>query len=50
MDMTREVGPRADAHTVRYSLAAQWVRAGDTVLDCACGLGYGSAILASTWT
>ena len=47
MDMTREVGPRADAHTVRYSLAAQWVRAGDTVLDCACGLGYGSAILAA---
>jgi SAM-dependent methyltransferase len=47
MDMTREIGPRADAHLVRYALAAQWVRAGDTVLDCACGLGYGTALLAA---
>jgi SAM-dependent methyltransferase len=47
MDMSRETGCRADAHLVRYALAAQWVRPGDTVLDCACGLGYGSAILAA---
>jgi ubiquinone/menaquinone biosynthesis C-methylase UbiE len=47
MDMSREWSPRADAHMVRYSLAADWVRPGDTVLDCACGLGYGSAILAA---
>lgn len=47
MDMSREWSPRADAHMVRYALAADWVRPGDTVLDCACGLGYGSAILAA---
>ena len=47
MDMSRESGARADAHMVRYALAASLVRAGDTVLDCACGLGYGSAILAA---
>lgn len=47
MDMSREFGPRADAHLVRYALAADLVRPGDTVLDCACGLGYGSALLAA---
>lgn len=47
MDMLRESGCRADAHIVRYALAAEHVRAGDTVLDCACGLGYGTAVLAS---
>jgi SAM-dependent methyltransferase len=47
MDMLRESGCRADAHIARYSLAAQFVRPGDTVLDCASGLGYGTAILAS---
>lgn len=47
MDMTREAGARADAHMVRYALAATLVRAGDTVLDWACGAGYGSAILAA---
>lgn len=47
MDMSREWSPRADAHMVRYALAAEWVRPGDTVLDCASGLGYGSAILAA---
>ena len=47
MDMSREAGERADAHMVRYALAAGLVRSGDTVLDCACGLGYGSAILAA---
>jgi SAM-dependent methyltransferase len=47
MDMLRESGCRADAHIVRYSLAAEYVRPGDRVLDCACGLGYGTAVLAA---
>ena len=47
VDMLRESGGRADAHIARYSLAAQFVRPGDTVLDCASGLGYGTAILAA---
>jgi SAM-dependent methyltransferase len=46
MDMSREFGPRADAHLARYALAADWVRPRDVVLDCACGLGYGTALLA----
>jgi SAM-dependent methyltransferase len=46
-DMLRESGCLADTNIVRYSLAAQFVRPGDTVLDCASGLGYGTAILAS---
>jgi SAM-dependent methyltransferase/septal ring factor EnvC (AmiA/AmiB activator) len=45
MDMTREPGRRSDAHMVRYAHAAQFVRPGDRVLDCACGLGYGSYML-----
>jgi protein-L-isoaspartate O-methyltransferase len=32
---------------VRYALAAEYVRPGDRVLDCACGLGYGTAVLAA---
>ena len=46
-DMLREPGVRSDAHIVRYQLAATLVRPGDTVLDAACGLGYGSHVLAS---
>jgi SAM-dependent methyltransferase len=46
MDMLREPGRRADAHVARYMLARQFVRPGDRVLDAACGLGYGSALLA----
>lgn len=42
MDMTREVGSRADAHVERYNVAASLVREGDVVLDAACGLGYGA--------
>lgn len=45
MDMTREAGERSDAHIARYQWAATFVRPGDTVLDAACGLGYGSYIL-----
>jgi len=46
-DMLREAGVRSDAHVVRYQLAATLIRPGDRVLDGACGLGYGSHILAS---
>lgn len=45
MDMLRETGRRSDAHVVRYVMAARYIRPGDTVLDCACGMGYGSYIL-----
>jgi SAM-dependent methyltransferase len=44
-DMLRESGRRSDAHTVRYFMAARYIRPGDAVLDCACGLGYGAHIL-----
>lgn len=47
MDMTREPGRRSDAHMVRYSLAAKFMREGDRVLDAACGLGYGTSALAT---
>lgn len=45
MDMLREAGRRADAHVARYEWARQFVRPGDRVLDAACGLGYGTALL-----
>lgn len=45
MDMTRESGLRSDAHMVRYAYASRFIRPGDAVLDCACGLGYGSNIM-----
>jgi len=45
MDMLRESGRRADAHVVRYTLASQLVHKGDRVIDVACGLGYGSALV-----
>ncbi len=37
-------GIRAD-HRGRYVFAASSIKPGDAVLDCACGVGYGSAIL-----
>ena len=46
-DMLREPGVRSDAHIVRYQLAATLIRPGDIVLDAACGLGYGSHVLAA---
>ncbi|WP_426124440.1 methyltransferase domain-containing protein [Pararhizobium sp. PWRC1-1] len=45
MDMSREGGVRSDAHIIRYFAAAAFIRAGDRVLDAACGLGYGAQIL-----
>jgi SAM-dependent methyltransferase len=47
MDMLREPGVRSDAHLARYTLARELVSPGIVVLDAACGLGYGAAILAS---
>jgi len=46
MDMLRETGPRSDAHLARYQLAAQFAQPRDVIVDLACGLGYGSALLA----
>ncbi|NBK99521.1 MAG: methyltransferase domain-containing protein, partial [Erysipelotrichia bacterium] len=47
MDMTRVSGERSDAHMIRYHLASQYVLPNSRVLDAACGLGYGSYMLAS---
>lgn len=47
MDMLREAGRRSDAHVSRYVHAACRIRPGDVVLDAACGLGYGTAVLAA---
>lgn len=47
MDMLREGGRRSDAHLARYYEACKFVRGNDCVLDCACGLGYGSYLLAT---
>lgn len=45
-DMLRDTDRRADAHTMRYHWASTYLRPHDIVLDAACGLGYGSSILA----
>ncbi len=47
MDMLREHGSRSDAHVSRYQFACKYVRPGDTVIDAACGLGYGSHVIRS---
>lgn len=47
VDMLRETGIQADGQLARYILAREHVRAGVVVLDAMCGLGYGSAVLAS---
>ena len=47
MDMLRETGARSDAHVIRYRLASKLIRPGDTVLDAACGLGYGAYLMHS---
>jgi 2-polyprenyl-3-methyl-5-hydroxy-6-metoxy-1,4-benzoquinol methylase len=48
MDMLREAGPRSDAHLARYRWACRFVSRDAVVVDAACGLGYGTAILADT--
>lgn len=45
MDMLREPGTRSDAHLARYRWACRYVPPQALVLDAACGLGYGSAII-----
>lgn len=45
-DCLREISGVADAAFTRYALAAEFIRPGDQVLDCGCGLGYGAAVLA----
>lgn len=40
-------GIRPD-HIGRYRFACQFIQPGDIVLDCACGVGYGSFILANS--
>jgi len=45
MDMLREPGIRSDAHLARYTLARAHLKPGMVVLDAACGLGYGSAMM-----
>lgn len=45
MDMFREAGRRSDAHIARYEYASRFIRPGDTVLDAACGLGYGTYLM-----
>jgi SAM-dependent methyltransferase len=47
IDWLRQSSPWADAAIARYALAAEIVRPGDRVLDCACGLGAGTAVLAA---
>tara|TARA_Y100000034_G_scaffold72127_1_gene86982 strand:+ start:4510 stop:4785 length:276 start_codon:yes stop_codon:yes gene_type:complete len=39
----QEIEPK---HVERYEFANRYVNKNDTVLDAACGIGYGSAILA----
>ncbi len=48
MDMLRESGRRSDAHIARYMLARQYLPREGMVVDAACGLGYGSALLAQS--
>lgn len=46
-DMLREVGPHAEAQLARYTLARDFLRPGQTLLDVACGAGGGCAVLAT---
>jgi len=48
MDMTREPGRRSDAHIARYVTARRYLPREGIVIDGACGLGYGSAVLGCT--
>lgn len=46
MDMLREAGPRSDAHLARYRWTCRYLARDASVVDAACGLGYGAAIMA----
>ena len=46
-DILRIAGMRGDILIGRYVLASLPVRAGDTVIDCSCGAGGGTAVLAA---
>lgn len=46
-DSTLDGNENVQRHVARYRFAAQFVEQGAVVLDCACGSGYGSGILAS---
>ena len=46
MDMSRVTGERSDAHMIRYHWSSDYIRPGDRVLDAACGLGYGTHLVA----
>jgi SAM-dependent methyltransferase len=44
IDMMRDTGARSDAQLIRYQWASNYIKAGDRVLDAACGLGYGGHV------
>ena len=43
---TKDPDENAVRHIARYQFAANFIQSDDVVLDCACGAGYGSVILA----
>jgi len=43
---TKDPDENAERHIARYKFAASFAQSDDAVLDCACGAGYGSVILA----
>ena len=43
---SENLGQNAERHIARYKFAATYIQSEDVVLDCACGAGYGSVILA----
>lgn len=45
-DSTLDGSENVQRHVARYRFAAQFIERGAVVLDCACGSGYGSGILA----
>ena len=44
-DMLNRFDRRSDGHCIRYVKALEYIGKNDTVLDMACGLGYGSHII-----
>jgi SAM-dependent methyltransferase len=49
-DRLSQSGHRSDAHIWQYMLAIEQIKLDDTVLDTACGSGYGTALLAANTT